>query len=76
MTDANSPPAPYFANVIAETPGRCLRYVADDTRGGYPMPCPEPVAVSGVMVKPAGKRIAVDACAGHSPDLIERRAVS
>jgi len=76
MTEADSSAAPHFANVIAETPGRCFRYVADDTRGGYPMPCSEPVVVSGVMVNPAGKRIAVDACAGHAPDLIERHPLT
>ena len=75
MQDEFCSPAPYVANVIAPRPGACFRYVKDDTREGYPVPCPEPVAFRGVIVNPAGKRIAVEACAGHAPDLTQRRPV-
>jgi len=68
-------PAPYVANVIAPRPGVCFRFVSDPdpAREGHPMRCPEPVAAAGVVVDPNGRRIAVEACAGHAAALTERR---
>ena len=76
MADDRLAPAPYSGNVIAPSPGRCFRYVADDDRGGYPVRCPSSVAWKGVVVDPAGRRIGVEACDGHAPGLVEASAVS
>jgi len=70
-TRAVRAPAPYVANVISPRPGACFRHV-DDTRGGDPIRCPEPVAFWGLIANSAGRRIAVEACAGHASDLIDR----
>jgi hypothetical protein len=68
----DSSPAPYFANVIAPTPGACFRYVADKGRHGYPTCCPEPVHWCGVIVDTVGKRIDGAARNGHVADLVRR----
>jgi hypothetical protein len=68
--------AVYVANIIAPREGACFRYVHDNTRGGYPMPCPEPVAFRGIVRNPKGKRLAVQACTGHAGGLAERQAIT
>jgi hypothetical protein len=69
-------PAPHVANIIAPRKGACFRDIADDTRGGYPVPCPEPVAFSGTVHNPKGRRLSVEACAGHAGGLAERQAIT
>lgn len=75
MSDSR-PPATFVANIIASRKGACFRDVADDTRGGYPMPCPEPVAFSGTVRNPTGGQLAVLACAGHAGALAECQEIT
>lgn len=76
MADDPPVPSPYSGNVIAPRPGSCFRYVPDEDRGGYPVRCRRTVRWVGVVLDPAGRRVAVESCDGHAPALVERRALS
>lgn len=68
-----SSPAAYAGNVIAPVPGRCFRYVDGGLSSGYPGPCSEPVAWKGIVVRPDGRQVAVEACDRHASDLLKKR---
>ena len=56
----------YVGNIIWPRPGRCFRMVADRRRGGSPIACPEPVVWRGVVARPDGVRVEVEACEEHA----------
>ena len=68
MTDVppERPANSFVGYIIWPRPGRCFRMVADRRRGGSPVPCPEPVAWRGVVERPHGVRVEVEACEGHA----------
>ena len=56
----------YVGNIIWPRPGRCFRMVADHRRGGSPISCPAPVVWRGVVTRPDGVRVEVEACREHA----------
>ncbi len=75
MAEVPAESAPHVGNAIAPRPSGCFRFVYEEDIGGFPAPCAKPVAWRGVVVDPVGRRIAVEACEGHAPDLIECQPV-
>ena len=72
MTDVppESPTDSYVGNIIWPRPGRCFRRVADPDGGGSPIACPEPVVWRGVVERPDGVTVEVEACAEHAACLM------
>jgi hypothetical protein len=58
--------APYYAEVFAPMPGRCLCMVSGG-EGGGPTHCPEPPTWRGTFRARNGHRYTVEACEGHRP---------
>jgi len=70
MSDDVPPERPagsFVGNIIWPRPGHCFRMVSDGRRGGSPIPCPAPVVWRGVVARPDGVSVKVEACEGHAP---------
>lgn len=60
-----------YAGAWTAERGRCHRFVYTED-DGRPANCPEPIVTSGWRRDGQGRWYAVDACAGHSSQLVSR----
>ena len=60
----------------AASPGQCWHFTEDPEprRASHPLPCPEPVAVRGILRTAAGWGVPVESCAEHAKNLEDVQA--